>query len=340
MKEALAFDDVLLVPQYSEIYSRNEINTFVEMGNDIRVEVPIVSAPMDTVVNVETASALMKNGALPIVHRYNTIEEQCSIIRRAIEGSPSRSAMGAAIGVNDDFIDRACALRNAGAKIICIDVAHGHHVKVRYALETLRHTFGNTVHIMAGNVATLEGFNALADWGAHSIRCGIGGGSICSTRIQTGHGQPTFQTILDVARSDRDALIIADGGIKTSGDIVKALAAGADLVMVGSLLAGTEEAPGAKIGIDGKLYKSYRGMASKAAQNDWRGKVSSIEGVAAMVPCKGRVEDVLRELRTGICSGLSYSGATSISELQMKAHFIRQTTAGQIESSTHIKRRC
>ena len=193
---------------------------------------------------------------------------------------------------------------------------------------------------MAGNVATLQAFNDLADWGAHAIRVGIGGGSICSTRIQTGHGIPTFQSVLDCGKSDRDAALIADGGIRTSGDMVKALAAGADFIMVGSMLAGTDETPGEVMTIYGSPpHKIYRGMASKEAQSDWRGRVSSIEGVTHTVPYRGPVSEVLHEMAVGIRSGLSYSGARSIQELQAKARFIRQTSAGAIESSTHIKGR-
>jgi len=168
------------------------------------------------------------------------------------------------------------------------------------------------------------------------VRCNIGGGSICSTRVQTGHGVPGLQTIIDCARSDRNAPIIADGGIRNSGDVVKALAAGADFVMLGSLLSGTDETPGDIINTPTGKVKAYRGMASKDAQIDWRGKTSSLEGVATTVPCKGPVGDVLDDLIRGIRSGLSYSGARRISELQAKAKFVRQTSSGQAESATHI----
>ena len=190
---------------------------------------------------------------------------------------------------------------------------------------------------MAGNVATLAGFNDLADWGANSVRVGIGGGSICSTRVQTGHGVPTLQSVLDCAASDRNAALIADGGIRNSGDIVKALAAGADFVMLGSLLAGTIESPGeAAYSLDGVRTKIYRGMASKEAQINWRGHVSSVEGVSSSVECHGPVSEVMDELARGIRSGLSYSGAETIRSLQAKSRFIRQTAAGKTESSTHI----
>jgi IMP dehydrogenase len=209
---------------------------------------------------------------------------------------------------------------------------------MKEALTELRQAFGDDVHIMAGNIATLEGYNDLVDWGADSVRCNIGGGSICSTRIQTGHGVPGLHTIIDCARSDRNAPIIADGGIRNSGDIVKALAAGADFVMLGSLLSGTDETPGDTINTREGKFKAYRGMASKDAQIEWRGKTASLEGIATTVACKGPVGDTIQELTRGLRSGLSYSGARTIPELQAKARFIRQTASGQVESSTHILR--
>jgi len=248
--------------------------------------------------------------------------------------------IGAAIGVSGDYLERASGLVDHGADFLCVDVAHGHHIMMEEALYKLRKLFGDDYHIMAGNVATLQGINDLADWGADSVRCNIGGGSICSTRIQTGHGLPGLQTIIECAKTDRDVKIIADGGIKNSGDMVKALAAGADAVMVGSLLAGTTETPG-EIFMDAKgtRWKTYRGMASKEAQVEWRGKYSSFEGVATRVPHRGPVEVILEDLEKGIRSGFSYSGARDLRELQAKAQFVVQTTSGLSESRTHINAR-
>jgi IMP dehydrogenase len=244
--------------------------------------------------------------------------------------------VGAAIGTSGDYLERATALVNTGVTLLCIDVAHGHHILMKEALRKLRIVLGNKIHIMAGNVATMEGYNDLVDWGADSVRCNIGGGSICSTRIQTGHGVPGLHTILDCAKAGRKVPIVADGGIRTAGDIVKALAAGADFVMLGSLLAGSDETPGDVINTRRGKVKSYRGMASKDAQIEWRGKTASLEGIATTVPCKGPVGDILADLERGIRSGFSYSGARSLKELHEKARFIRQTTSGRIESSTHI----
>ncbi len=338
MKKTLSFDDVLLVPSYSDIKSRGEVDLSVDMGGNLNLSLPIVASPMDSVSEDEMALAMADAGGISIIHRYNTIERQVELIKRVIaEHYPIN--VGAAVGVTGDYLERAYAIRAAGVNTICVDIAHGHHTLMKEALDTLRNKFNNSLHIMAGNVATLEGFNDLADWGADSIRVGIGGGSICSTRIQTGHGVPTLQSVMDCAKSDRDARLIADGGIKTSGDVVKALAAGADAVMLGSMLAGTDETPGGifvdKYG-DGLDYKVYRGMASRNAQMDWRGKSSSPEGISTTVRYKGPVLDVLQDLTGGIKSGFSYSGARTLSELHAKAEFVRQTLAGQSESNTHI----
>ena len=339
IKESLSFDDVLLEPRYSEIESRAEVDISCDLKSGLKLVLPVIASPMDSIITSEMLAKLHDYGGVGIAHRYNTIEEQVNLVSKSMCDDYPKN-IGAAIGVTGDFLERAAALIATGINVICIDTAHGHHIMMRRALEVLRNKFNNSIHIMAGNVATLEGFNAVADWGADSIRVGIGGGSICSTRIQTGHGTPTLKSVMDCSRSDRDATLIADGGIKTSGDMVKALAAGADAIMIGSMLSGTDETPGPVIsGADGKEYKTYRGMASRDAQMDWRGRSSSPEGISAAVRYKGPVENVLKDIRGGIRSGLSYSGARNLSELRINARFIKQTSAGQMESSTHILRR-
>jgi len=290
---------------------------------------------MDTVTEHAMAIAMGRAGGFGIIHRYNDLHQQAKLVRLAKEKGAGN--VGAAVGISGDYLERTRHLLEAECDVICVDVAHGHHALMRYALGVLRKTFGYDFHIMAGNVATLEGFNDLADWGANSVRVGIGGGSICSTRIQTGHGVPTLQSILDCSNSDRDANLVADGGIRNSGDIVKALAAGADFVMLGSLLAGTIESPGDIIyDAKGSPSKVYRGMASKEAQIDWRGRISSVEGVSSLVSCPGSVSDVLDELILGLKSGLSYSGATTIAALQARCSFVSQTSSGRGESEPHI----
>ena len=338
-RECLCFDDVLLVPQYSEIESRSQVDVSSNLDENLKFALPVISSPMDTITEESMAVVMGNSGALGIIHRYNSINEQADIVKKVLEKN-SDIPVAVAIGATGDYIDRAERMIHLGVKILCIDTAHGHHIAMERAIKTLKDNYGQRTHIMAGNVATLEGFNALAEWGADSIRVGIGGGSICSTRLVSGHGVPTLQSIVECARTPYSAKIIADGGIKTSGDIVKALAAGADFVMVGSLFAGTKETPGNVFTSNkGKKYKIYRGMASAKAQEDWRGKSSTPEGVSTTVPYKGKVASILNNLSGGIRSGFSYSGARDLKELQIKSKFIRQTSAGQLESSTHVMRK-
>ena len=329
----VCYDDVLLVPQYSDIESRTVLSTKNSLG-DIGLDLPIISSPMDTVTELDMLVAMEMNGGLGIIHRYNSIDDQSKLVKQAKVVEVNN--VGAAIGVTGDYLERAQALVEAGANVLCVDVAHGHHSMMKTALTNLRKVFGNSVHIMAGNVATGEGACALAEWGADSVRVGVGGGSICSTRLVSGHGVPTFQTVMDCVEAGCPIPIIADGGMKTSGDIVKALAAGADFVMLGSMLAGTDQAPGQVFDAGNKKYKVYRGMASSEAQINWRGKTSTPEGISTTIPYKGDVNTILADLKGGIQSGMSYSGARTINDLQAKAKFVQQTTAGQAESFTHI----
>ena len=353
MQRTLCFDDVLLVPQYSEVESRSSVDlsvtgfeeAFSRLTKDHEVlRSPIVGSPMDTVMGPESAALLEKFGGFGILHRYCSIEQSVQIYVDTVEycsGDPKRSFANAmvAIGATGDYVERSEALYAAGCRAFCVDVAHGHHIHVKRALEELRKKFGKDVHIMSGNVATLEAFNDLADWGSDSIRVGIGGGSMCTTRIRTGHGVPTLQSVIDCARSDRDALLVADGGIRNSGDIVKSLAAGADLTMLGSLLAGHDESPGELVHVSGQeVYKKFRGMASKDAQMDWRGRTSVVEGESTLVCYKGKIMDTLQNLHEGIKSGLSYSGASTIRELRTKARFVTVTPNGLQENGPHAKR--
>ena len=337
-KPALSYDDVLLKPQFSDIESRSEVSLGSELDENNRFELPIIASPMDTVVESDMAIALARLGALGVIHRYNSILDQKRMVWTVSRNVPTKPR-AAAIAITGDFVDRAQMLAEAGIDILCVDVAHGHHIMMKNALSTLKRNLPDNIHIMAGNVATRKGYEDLAEWGADSVRIGIGGGSICSTRVQTGHGIPTFQSVLDCGESEcaGEIPIIADGGIKTSGDIVKALGAGADFVMVGSLFSGTTETPGKILqAADGAKMKEYRGMASREAQLAWRGRASSLEGIATFVPLKGKVKYVIDDLVNGIRSGLSYTGCRSISEFQLNAQFIHQTNAGQVESSTHI----
>ena len=333
--DTLCYYEVLLVPQYSEIRSRDECDTSVVIGPGVNLKIPVISSCMDTVTGAEMAAKMSRLGGLGVIHRYNTPESQAELVRIAVSqarGGP----VAAAIGVTGDYFKRANLLLDAGASALCIDVAHGHHILVKEVLEELRATHGENLCIIAGNVATKRAINDLADWGANAVRCNIGGGSICSTRIQTGHGVPGFETILKCYQTDRNVVIIADGGLRNSGDIVKSIAAGADCVMLGSLLAGTDETPGDFVYVNGEKRKVYRGMASPEAQFDWRGRAGSLEGISSTVPYKGSTEDILTSLMQGLRSGMSYSGARTLKELQHRAQFIKQTSAGGAESGTHI----
>jgi len=330
----LSFDDVLLVPHYSDIESRKALHTSNGLDSRIALDLPIISSPMDTVTEVDMAFAMGSHGGLGIIHRYNSVGEQAKLVKSA--KAHGTDNVGAAIGVTGDYQERASELVKAGANVLCVDVAHGHHSMMRDALKHLKGKYGNDMHIMAGNVATGQGSVDVANWGADSVRVGIGGGSICSTRLVSGHGAPTLQSIIDCVSSGCPVPIIADGGIKTSGDIVKALAAGADFVMLGSMLAGTDQSPGQVFDNGNKKYKVYRGMASSEAQVNWRGKTSTPEGISTTIPYKGDVNNILADLRGGIQSGMSYSGARTIKELQVKATFVQQTSAGRGESYTHI----
>ncbi|MHA1872924.1 MAG: IMP dehydrogenase [Candidatus Heimdallarchaeaceae archaeon] len=470
MKEGLTFDDVLLIPKRSSVRSRREIDTSTQLSRNIKLNIPIVSANMDTVTESAMAIVMAQQGGIGIIHRFMPIVEQVNevnkvkraemiridnpyclkpetslqeakefmkekgisgllitdnnnilqgiltsrdikftenenvlvkelmskdlitakpdisieeaknilkknrieklplvdekgvvrglitatdiikakILPKASKDSKGRLRVGAAIGVVGDYLERAEALYNAGADVLVLDIAHGHSDLAINAIKKIRKNLGD-IELIAGNVATAEGANDLIEAGSDGIKTGVGPGSICITRVVAGAGVPQLTAIMETSKVAKEfgVPVIADGGIRTSGDITKAIAAGAQTVMIGSLLAGTEESPGAAILRQGRRYKVVRGMASLGATLGREAKekkgsfdefdLGSVvpEGVEAMVPYRGSAVDVLNQLVGGFRSGVSYCGATSIQEMQEKAEFIKITSAGRKESTSH-----
>lgn len=342
-EEVLSFDDVILVPGYSDLKSRKNIDTSIDVlynNKKLNFKIPVISSPMSTVTEAHMSNAMISHGGLGIIHRYNTIEFQTKLLGYVNH----RDYRAAAIGVAGDYKERLSSLVENDLSTVCIDIAHGDHVLMEEAIEYIRSNYPD-LFVIAGNVATGEGYKRLAAAGAHAVRTSIGSGSICTTRIQTGHGMPTFQAVLDCSEAKESLqesgeqnipYIIADGGIKNSGDIVKSLAAGADFVMLGSMLSGTRETPGKVIIQDGKKMKRYNGMASKLAQKNWKGSYNSIEGVASYVNYKGTTSKVVNEIMSNVRSGMSYSGASSLQELKENAVFRRQSNSSNVEGNAHI----
>lgn len=329
LTEAICFDDVLLVPQHSDINSRKDISLTMSAGN-LKLNLPVIAAPMDTVCGDEMAVTMSAHGGLGVIHRYQSLESQINMVAKA-SSYPHKTF--ASVGITSDYMLEVKKLIAAGATGVCIDIANGHNKRAIEAVRNVRSEYDT--HIMVGNVSTPQGFFDLANAGANSVRVGIGGGSMCTTRIVTGHGLPTLQSIIDIEeerkRSNVNCAIIADGGIRNSGDMVKAFAAGADFVMIGSMLAGTTESPGEII--DGK--KVFRGMASKSAQQDARGFISVIEGAETMIPYKGSVISILNNIMGGLRSGCSYSGVKNLSDLCLFSEMRRVSVNSVIENRPH-----
>ena len=338
-KEALCFDDILMVPQDSDVSSRHSVDLSMNIGSEerrVNLNLPVIAAPMDTVCGMDMCMAMSHSGGMGVLHRYMDIESQIEIVKSLTK---MNYGFGISVGATNGFLVDAKKLVNAGAKIVLVDIANGHSAYAVQAVKDLRKEFQDDIHIMAGNVATIEGFKNLAMAGADSIRVGIGGGAACTTRIVSGHGVPTLQSIMDIYQWKKDntyTSIIADGGIRNSGDMVKAFSAGADAVMVGSMLAGTAESPG-EVTTDhsGKEVKIFRGMASAHAQMDKFGKVSVAEGISTTVPYKGSVEHILTQIRGGLGSGCSYSGVSTLSELAENAEYVKVTSLSLNESKPH-----
>jgi len=333
--DALCFDDILLVPKDGNVNSRRSVDLSMRIGVGERpdaclvLNVPIIAAPMDTVVNVNVARAVAELGGIAILHRYNSKEDRiadCHSLRGYLYGvSVSTSEVE-----DKDFIK---SLMREMPYIICLDTANGHSDIANYAVGRLRGIVGNSQHIMAGNVSTRFGFLSLVKSGADSVRVGIGGGSACTTRIVSGHGIPTLASIMDCAvEHDFLGAIVADGGIRNSGDAVKAFAAGASAVMLGNALAGHTESPG----FSGGGHVSFRGMASAGAQKDWRGHFDIAEGAEGHVQYRGDLKDTFKQFRLGIGSGCSYSGRSALSSLSHYAEYVTVSPLSVVESQPRI----
>lgn len=336
----LCFDDILLVPNPSSVVSRKDIDLSMSIGygnRKIDLYLPIISSPMDTVTEFSMAIEIAKFGGLGIIHRYSRIEDQAA---QVFEVSKKGYAVGASVptSLKDSVIPQVRSLVYVGAKAVLVDTANGHNLAAVKTVSEIRREFPD-LHIMAGNVSTWDGFLHLSQAGADSVRVGIGGGSCCTTRIQTGHGMPTLASIMEIfeyqERLELPTSIIADGGIRNSGDIVKAFSAGADAVMLGSMLAGHEESPGNLIKENGKEYKVFRGMASSHAQKDWRGYSNGEEGISTKIPFKGSVENTLNSIRYGLSSGCSYSGVERLEELSITSQYVKVSPLSIKESVAH-----
>ena len=335
------FDDVLLVPQSSDVTSRNDVDLTMSIGFDsrkIELYLPIIAAPMDTVCTAPMAKEVASHGGLGIIHRYMDAEEQK---HEVFAVSKNGFSVGAAVGSscnNTSSLQQVESLVFSGAKVILVDTANGHNIYATQTVRQIRREFPD-LHIMAGNVSTWDGFLALSMAGADSVRVGIGGGAVCTTRLVTGHGMPTLSSIMDIyemqERLELPTSIVADGGIRNSGDMVKCFAAGADAVMVGSLLAGHEQSPGKIVTLGNKKVKRFRGMASREAQHEWRKKVSVVEGAAFDIEYRGDVSNTLDKLRGGIASGCSYSGVHRLEDLQFAAEYVHVSSNSMNESRPH-----
>ena len=359
-KKGLTFDDVLLIPAESHVLP-NEVKLDTKLAPNLQLHIPLISAGMDTVTEGNMAIAMAENGGLGVIHKNLSIEAQVEEVKKAKSKTvdpnlphPAVDDLGrllaaAAVGVTRDTFERAESLLEAGADAIVIDTAHGHSAGVLRKIKEIREHFPNAT-LIAGNVATCEGTAALFDAGVDVVKVGIGPGSICTTRIVAGVGVPQITAIYDAASVAQKygKKIIADGGIKYSGDVVKALAAGGNAVMLGSMFSGTTEAPGTIFTNEGKQFKSYRGMGSVGAMSQQHGSSDRYfqggvneanklvpEGVEALVRYKGDVSNIIYQIDGGLRAGMGYVGAGTIEELIENSQFVQMTNAGLRESHPH-----
>ena len=358
IKEAYTFDDVLLVPAYSEVLP-HQVDLKTKLSKNITLNIPIISAAMDTVTESAMATAMALEGGLGIIHKNLDIEAQAAeVIKvkntpvdmkeypRAVFGKSGKLLTGAAIGVSADLLDRVNALYNAGVDVVTMDSAHGHSKGIIDALKKVKQLFPD-LEVIAGNIVTAQAAQDLVDAGADAVKIGVGPGAICTTRVVAGVGVPQLTAVNDVFEQlkGQNVGIIADGGIKYSGDIAKAIAVGAHSVMLGRLLAGTDEAPGDIVIKNGKKFKSYVGMGSMAAmqrgskdryfQHNKSDKKLVPEGIEAIVDYKGSVHQIIFQLLGGLQAGMGYCGTKNIEALRSDARLVKISSAGLTESHPH-----
>ena len=343
IKEALTFDDVTLVPKYSEILP-TDVDTSIKLTETLKLKIPLLSSAMDTVTESKMAIAMAKAGGIGVIHRNIDVKKQLSEIRKV---KKKKLLVGAAVGASLSEFIRAKEIIKEGVDLIVVDTAHGHTKGVGEVVKKVKNHFKN-LDIVVGNIATGAAAKYLTNIGADGVKVGIGPGSICTTRVIAGVGFPQLSAIIEVykALKGTDIPVIADGGIRFTGDIPKAIAAGADSVMLGSLLAGTRESPGETVIYEGRKYKTYRGMGSVEAmkmgskdryfqdvEDDLKKLVP--EGIVGRVPFKGDLNESIHQFVGGLRAGMGYCGAKNIELLKSQSQFITITSAGMRESHPH-----
>jgi|SaaInlStandDraft_3_1057020.scaffolds.fasta_scaffold32260_2 IMP dehydrogenase len=358
LKKTYTFDDVSIQPEFSTISSRSNCNVETKLSRNFKMRIPIIATPMDTITETEMGVQMDYLGGLGIIHRFMSIEEQCKMVtwinhdghvgigntfqKPYLPENVLPKVIGAAIGVNN--IERARALLKAGANLLMIDVAHADHQLVLDMIELLVKLKDEyDFDILAGTIATSGAAKRLIKAGVDGLVVGVGGGSLCETRIRAGVGIPMITSISDVADAiefmDPEVSLIATGGMRTPGDVAKAIAAGADCVMLGSMLAGTRETPGAihKSGTYGKdvLFKSYRGSASPDSKRD-RGETKNVEGNSTTIPYRGSVVRIVNEIIEGLQSSMSYVGTDSMGDFKAQAILVEISQSGVMEAKPHL----
>ena len=344
IKEALTFDDVTLAPKYSEILPA-EVDTSVKLTESLRLKIPLLSSAMDTVTESRMAIAIAKAGGIGVIHRNLEIRKQINEIRKV---KKNKLIVGAAVGAGPNELKRAKEILKENIDLIVVDTAHAHTKKVAEVIKLIKKIKNKKTALCAGNIATSDAAKFLINLGVDIIKVGIGPGSICTTRLVAGIGVPQLSAILSVRNGvkNKRIKIISDGGIKYSGDLAKAFAAGADAVMIGSLFAGTDETPGKLLKRNGKYFKSFRGMGSVGAMNKgsaeryFQSKQKDIskyvpEGVEGFAKYKGNVDNIIYKLIGGLRSSMGYLGSKQIKHLRNKPKFVKITKAGFYESMVH-----